>query len=195
MQEYIRKDRNGAELKIGERVNVHYTGKVIGSGEVKPPQNTSPWAHEEDIVWIEWETANREFEENIGHILWTWTTDIEKIIVKEEIKSAAPHVHAELIKMWADDPSIKFQCQIMGCDEWKDLIGAPVWNVISKYRVKPKEKKVVTKYKYSLSLTGNGILHTGNHYSDEEWIARLEKHPVKHFTKLEWTKKEFEVED
>jgi len=195
MQEYIRKDRNGNELKVGDKVNLIEGNEISGSGEVSLPQYYTEWANEEDVIWIEWETAPRDFEDNIGQILWTYTEHVEKIDTKQEFNKPTPHPHAELIKLWADDFTIKFQYKFKDSVVWNDLNADPVWNKTLEYRVKPKEKKVVTKYKYSLSLTGNGILHTGNHYSDEEWIARLEKHPVKHFTKLEWTKKEFEVED
>lgn len=185
MTEYAREDRNGNELKVGDKVVIYSDGIVVGKGVVTSSPFPSSWALENDIVWIAWTWADQDRQYDLGRVVWSETCKVQK--------EPTPHPHAELIKMWADDPSIEIQWFNTNYDSWVNT-NNPSWCSHLEYRIKPKEKKVVTKYKYSLSLTGNGILHTGDHYSDEEWVARLEKHPVKHFTKLEWTKKEFEVE-
>lgn len=47
-----------------------------------------------------------------------------------------PHVHAELIKAWADGAEIQFYSSSR--DKWVDLAGfAPLWCEVSKYRIKP----------------------------------------------------------
>lgn len=49
-----------------------------------------------------------------------------------------PHVHAELIKAWADGAVIQFFCGVK--KEWVDIIyPAPVWNTSSLYRIKPEQ--------------------------------------------------------
>ena len=44
-----------------------------------------------------------------------------------------PHVHAELIKAWADGAEIEFKNMH---DEWKDT-GPPIWYCDMDYRIKP----------------------------------------------------------
>lgn len=102
------------------------------------------------------------------------------------------HIHHDLIIAWAKDPK---GCIIQWYDpnlvKWRCCIeNKPSWCDELTYRIKPKTN--IKKYKYSLSYTGNGILHTADHYSDEEWQQRLKENPTKFFTRLEWTEKEFE---
>lgn len=47
-----------------------------------------------------------------------------------------PHVHAELIKAWADGAIIQFEYH---CGEWKDTFrNSPQWDVRTNYRIKPE---------------------------------------------------------
>ena len=46
------------------------------------------------------------------------------------------HIHAELIKAWADDPSLEIEWRHMGQD-WKPCDEIPKWKLFNEYRVKP----------------------------------------------------------
>ena len=49
-----------------------------------------------------------------------------------------PHKHAELIKKWADDPSIELEFKNSDSYEWNTLLGSPTWMTHREYRIKPK---------------------------------------------------------
>lgn len=195
MQEYIRKDRNGVELKVGDKVNVYCTGKVVGSGKVKRTPYPETWANKEDVIWIEWETANRGFDENVGQLLWSRTYTVEKIIEKEEIKHATPHPHAELIKLWADDPSIKLQYKFKESVVWNDLNAEPNWNRTLEYRVKPKEKKFVDKYRYTCENQYGVIFVTDDKYSDNEWESFIKEQNITQYVRLDFSLTKVEVKE
>ena len=64
-----------------------------------------------------------------------------------------PHVHAEVIKAWADGATVEYN---KGCDpyEWREVInGTPAWHPHVQYRVKPEP---VVKY--------HGIMQGTNGY-------------------------------
>lgn len=66
-----------------------------------------------------------------------------------------PHVHAEVIKAWADGAVIEY-CTGFGSSEWRELInGTPAWCEHMQYRVKPEP---VVKY--------HGILQGTSGYED-----------------------------
>jgi len=49
-----------------------------------------------------------------------------------------PHVHAKLIKAWADSPSLVFQVQVPD-GKWVDIVcGPPSWDLSKSYRIKPQ---------------------------------------------------------
>ena len=50
------------------------------------------------------------------------------------------HVHAEVIKEWADDTSKIVQCRQNDNCKWADLEVPPVWNPGLQYRIKPEPK-------------------------------------------------------
>ena len=60
------------------------------------------------------------------------------------------HIHAELIKLWADGEKIQF----FGANQWEDCVIAPAWLPDGKYRLKPKPKTI--KYKDYLSRVVDG---------------------------------------
>lgn len=69
-----------------------------------------------------------------------------------EIEPATtPHVHAELIHEWADDPSIQYQYLLSGQDNWHECGGQPCWYTDTQYRRKPAkppqalEKEAIVK--------------------------------------------------
>jgi len=84
-----------------------------------------------------------------------------------------PHVHAEVIKAWADGAEIEFRHE--ECYMWKK-IDYPTWNVHNQYRVKPEP--VV---KYHGIMQGTDGLEQMNHntgyyseishvrYADNKW--------------------------
>jgi len=198
MQEYVRKDRNGNELKVGDKVNQIEDEVIVGSGKVKPPQYTYPWAHEGDIVWIEWETATHEFEDNIGQIV-QWRLDdtehVEKIDTKQEFNKPTPHPHAELIKLWADDFTIKFQYKFKDSVVWNDLNADPVWNKTLEYRVKPKEKKFVDKYYYTCENQHGVVFVTDDKYSDNEWESFIKEQNITQYVRLDFSLTKVEVKE
>jgi len=195
MQEYIRKDRNGNELKVGDKVNQIEDEVIVGSGKVSLPPYERPWANKEDHIWIEWETATREFEYNIGQLLWSYTKNVEKIDTKQELNKPTPHPHAELIKLWADDPSIKFQYKFKDSVVWNDLSKDPVWNRTLEYRVKPKEKKFVDKHRYTCENQHGVIFVTDDKYSDKEWESFIKEQNITQYVRLDFSLTKVEVKE
>lgn len=57
--------------------------------------------------------------------------------------SNKPHIHAELIKAWADGAKIQFK-NMDG--EWQDCTTTPGWSVLSLYRIKPEPKPDIVRY-------------------------------------------------
>ena len=171
-------DKNGESLKVGDKVN--WFGD-IRPGEIVEIRMSDVGSYGGVVVKYD----ERRSCEPIRFLI--------PIGIVTKIKPE-PHPHAELIKMWADDPSVEIQHLCTIHSKWR-TINNPGWVIGEEYRIKPKEKKYVDKYMYAHYLAGIGILLTGKHYSDEDWDDRVKNAPVKHFTKLEWTKKQFEVED
>lgn len=57
---------------------------------------------------------------------------------------AKPHKHAEVIKQWADNPSLHIECRRTADYEWRK-VGSPVWHEDAEYRVKPEKVYPVTQ--------------------------------------------------
>lgn len=56
-----------------------------------------------------------------------------------------PHVHAALIKQWADGAEIQWYNNVT--DKWEPTgCHAPCWDKTTRYRVKPEPKPVVVLY-------------------------------------------------
>lgn len=64
-----------------------------------------------------------------------------------------PHVHAAVIKAWADGATIQYQDQCT--PDWTDCKVQPCWNIHCKYRIKPEPKKL-----YIQTIRS----HDGNNY-------------------------------
>lgn len=66
-----------------------------------------------------------------------------------------PHVHAELIKAWADGAKIQFFGALSG--EWLDCLGDPEWSPNRQYRIKPEKRKawLVLFHKGGVAGTNN----------------------------------------
>ena len=194
MTEYVRKDKNGAAIKVGDRVQIsNKPADIQGVGIVVEPTQKG-WAISEDIVWIKWEEC--KYNSVVGRILWSECSTVAKLNTepKPETKPK-PHVHAELIKMWADDPSIVFQWRVLA-EVWKDCHAevGPCWEEAHSYRLKPKEKKFADKYAYYYRHA-QGTFESVHVYSENEWDDFRKKYNITDFTRLDWTKVSVEVKD
>ena len=167
-------DKNGEILKVGDKVYVDLFGDIHTGEIVKFQMSLTGLAHGVVVKSDNWSSC-------------------VPLGVVTKIKPK-PHPHAELIKMWADDPSIEIQyfCDIR--DKWVNT-GNPGWDIDLKYRIKPKEKKFVSKYKFSW-LNSNGTICNSEEFQTQEDANEFFKQfDITNWTCLEWTKKEFEVED
>ena len=75
---------------------------------------------------------------------YTWGEDRFELVTKKP--KTTPHVHAEIIKAWADGAEIQFH-NGGKLGTWEDTI-KPIWNPQFKYRIKPEPKPdvIVTKF-------------------------------------------------
>lgn len=55
---------------------------------------------------------------------------------KPHSPNRTPHVHAELIKAWADGAEIQFRNSPF--NQWVDCADAPAWCTAAEYRIKPE---------------------------------------------------------
>jgi len=87
-----------------------------------------------------------------------------------------PHIHAELIKAWADGAEIEELCG----GEW--LWTDPTWREGTKYRIKSDEKKPVVRWLWCSKRTKSlsALLMTEGEAKDMGWNV-----------KLEWSRQEF----
>ena len=70
-----------------------------------------------------------------------------------EVTKPTPHVHAELIKAWADDPMLVIQG--MRRDGNWETVRTPYWDTGDKYRIKPEPKdttKITDRIKFLESV-------------------------------------------
>ena len=127
----------------------------------------------------------------LENITWNWCIDqITKVVSKP-----VPHVHAELIKMWADDPTIKFQYYNTGAEDWIDVnTGEPTWHTNTKYRVKPKVK-IEKRYRYAFRNASGNITISFDHCTEDSWELHAKNNNIKEFVRLDFSMKEFEVEE
>lgn len=80
-----------------------------------------------------------------------WYSPNQFKLVQEEVKPK-PHVHAELIKQWADDPSLIIQCWQTNTESWWDLDKA-AWDESCKYRIKPTNSAEIESLTNSMAQT------------------------------------------
>ena len=60
--------------------------------------------------------------------------------------------HAELIKRWADDPTMEIEyCYENASDDWALATPPMCWHPAVKYREKPNEKKKVEMWQWALT--------------------------------------------
>ena len=70
-----------------------------------------------------------------------------------------PHVHAELIKAWADGAIIEIYNS--ACNRWQQ-VACPEWNPTLRYRIQPAKKSPgQIAFEGYTSVTNSGILWDG----------------------------------
>jgi hypothetical protein len=108
-----------------------------------------------------------------------------------------PHKHAELIKQWADNPSLEIQCRLAE-GHWVNCCNYFNWNTSLEYRVKPQPHKwqkeidawkagKMVQWKRVDDKHWNGCLHTSVNLSvfDEiPYVFRIKPEPVVRGTKM-----------
>lgn len=88
----------------------------------------------------------------VGYGSFTYSQDNFELVKEEEMSECTcnkktPHVHAELIKAWADGATIQYFNR--KTQDWRDIINQPpVWGAKDSYRIKPESKPDVVKYTY-----------------------------------------------
>ena len=97
-----------------------------------------------------------------------------------------PHVHAELIKAWADGAEIQHFAPMVGC--WVES-KPPTWADDALYRIKPEEKKPVVRWLWAMRvIQAPNIFKTHEEFlSDEEASYKYGNSLIK----LEWSRTEF----
>lgn len=110
-------------------------------------------------------------------------------------RKAQPHVHAELIKAWADDPAgVVIQYRNPDCDWRNTCNNKPSWDVDTQYRIKPKTQKV-KKYNFSYKNKFGGIQTTCQMFTEETFKEQfVDTGACQEFTRFDWTMQEQEVE-
>lgn len=97
-----------------------------------------------------------------------------------------PHVHAELIKAWADGAEIEHQNP--GEGTWH-LIKNPSWWENKKYRIKQQPKPKVTRWLWACKFPQDiKWLLTSAYYTDQEFKEWTSAKGIK----LEWSAMEFD---
>jgi len=185
----------GETFKVGDKVQfVRYVEKN--------PFNDGWWAPDdmryifneirEEVFTIDDIMFNTGAVSLVEEDIYYWPMDS---FTKVNSIKAKPHVHAELIKMWADDPTIKFQYYNTGAEDWIDVnTGEPTWHTNTKYRVKPKVK-IEKYYKYVYNSATKKTAINDAYYTEEQWGKHATATGIKEYVRLDWTMKEFEVEE
>lgn len=84
-----------------------------------------------------------------------------------------PHIHADLIKAWADGATIQFYHE--ASQAWFDVPNnRPCWYEDTKHRVKPKVKIKVKRWRWLLGYNGVSLCSPG--YLDDGDYLVTKKH-------------------
>lgn len=89
-----------------------------------------------------------------------------------------PHPHAALIKQWADNPNLVFQCRPKPAGKfiavWTTILRVDVmtWSTSCDYRIKPEPKPDIVKYVAATPTYG--------HSSEHAALASVEELPEKY---------------
>jgi hypothetical protein len=98
------------------------------------------------------------------------------------------HVHAEVIKAWAEGAEVQvFRHEYDGY-YWEDT-ATPSFNIDFEYRVKPAEKVVRWLW---LSKQYDGMWHTGTTYMTEPQAHDYFGVYRQKYKKLDWSREEFD---
>lgn len=84
------------------------------------------------------------------------------------------HVHAEVIKAWADDTTLVVECRGGSGSEWAALknVSAAMWYPDYQYRIKPEaQSRWMPIYK-------NGVM--GSYYDKKEMLLRAHEYAGPH---------------
>ena len=94
-----------------------------------------------------------------------------------------PHVHAKLIKAWADGAEI----QVKNDDGvWRDA--EPLWCDYKEYRIKPAEK--VARWLWARKDVQGTWIITGCYLTEDEFRHSHPDYPE--YKKLDWSREEFD---
>ncbi len=86
-------------------------------------------------------------------------------------KKTTPHVHAALIKAWADGAII--QGRPHGYTQWTDTTYTPAWRADCEYRIKPEPKPDIKVALNLMCLEGGGLVLSPN--SPDNFIATFDR--------------------
>ena len=123
-----------------------------------------------------------EVENIIGEFFERRFVEDKTFITKQETKMTTkntPHIHAEIIKAWADGVEIQND---ESCGIWVDGIGTENWHPLIEYRVKPKlvyPKTTLTSIEINESYWKNGP----EYESPNDGYKRICDEAIEHFIK------------
>lgn len=92
-------------------------------------------------------------------------------MTNQEKSQKKPHVHAELIKAWADGNEVQY---FSGLEHiWVDT-DTPRWTSSAEYRIKPSEKRLKGEYRVALfsNYAGSNVIYTStidDKQQEEDW--------------------------
>ena len=75
-----------------------------------------------------------------------------------------PHIHADLIKAWADGAEI--ECKQIADGDWLK-VSEPSWSKVSEYRIKPEPKPDVVEKYFASGYTKYGCVRVAEHWERE----------------------------
>ncbi len=102
-----------------------------------------------------------------------------------------PHIHAELIKQWADGARIEFSRDGKFWISCSATYG-PEWNENYFYRIKPEEKKPVVRWLWAFKYSDTDRWNISTQYmSDVESEKILSSASGHQRVRLEWSRTEF----
>lgn len=97
-----------------------------------------------------------------------------------------PHIHAELIKAWAD--GAKIQAKLTRTNEWIDVVNFN-WSEDYEFRIKPEEKKPVVHYLWAVKHSKAVEWHQPMFFRTESEMQALFSGDT--YIKLDWSRTEF----
>ena len=99
------------------------------------------------------------------------------------------HVHAELIKLWADGAEIQHLVSYLNVDKWVDCVDFD-WLPYVKYRLKPKSKTIKDKNYVKRVYTGCTYFHRVETHNYDNVFS--DKDVAGHPTFVDWIDTEWQ---